>query len=204
MTPEIWIALATANFAAYLAPGQNMALVGAATARSGMPGGVAAVAGILVAEAVWTAIALGLIITAREIDSEVMLCLQVASGAFLVWCGWKVLTTSADGDTTPIESKGSHIRLFLHGIWVGLANPLALVFFVSIFPGLLKASLTHEPLGLLFFSGTAVVISSLAALAPYLAMSRMLVVAGQARRLNAVSGGALLLVGVAAIAWSAV
>lgn len=38
MTPEIWIALAAANFMASLVPGQNAAFVGSATARAGVWG----------------------------------------------------------------------------------------------------------------------------------------------------------------------
>lgn len=203
MTPEIWITLAAANFIAYLAPGQNVALVGAATARAGLPGGLSAVGGVLVAELIWTAAALALTLTAREIDGRVMLSLQVASGLFLVWSGWKVLKTPPRLEVSTVAQTGGHIRLATLGVWVGLANPLALVFFVSIFPGLVSASASQAPLDLLIFCGTAVVLSSLAAIAPYLAVSQVLVRAGQGRRLNALSGGALLFVGLAAIAWSA-
>ena len=202
MTPEIWITLAAANFAAYLAPGQNMALVGAATARSGLPGGLSAVGGILMAEFVWTAAALGLTLTAREIDGNVMLALQVSGGTYLVWSGWKVLNSPPSPEVAVLGASGGCVRNASMGLWVGLANPLALVFFVSIFPSLVSAMAGETPFNLLAFCGTAVLVSSLAALAPYLAVSQVLVRAGQARRLNALSGGALLFVGLAAIAWT--
>ena len=111
MTPEIWITLAAANFAAYLAPGQNMALVGATTARSGLPGGLSAVGGILMAEFVWTAAALGLTLTAREIDGNVMLALQVSGGTYLVWSGWKVLNSPPSPEMAVLGASGGCVRV---------------------------------------------------------------------------------------------
>lgn len=202
MTIELWITLAAANFAAYLAPGQNVALVGAATARAGLRGGVASVSGILVAEFIWTAVALALVLAAREVEAGAMHFLQIGGGIFLVWSGYGVLRgprTEADrADTTP----SSVARYAAFGVWVGLANPLALFFFVSIFPGLITIGGPQTALGLLAFCGSAVVVSSLLALLPYLAASQVLVRVGQSNLLNLMSGGALLSIGVVALAWT--
>ena len=135
MTSELWITLAAANLAADLAPGQNMAYIGAATARSGLPGGVAAVIGILVSELIWTGIAMALILTARDIDANAMLVFQGGGGLVLVWSGLRVLRSSSEG-TNAVRVVSGYGRTALLGVWVGLANPLALIFFVSIFPGL--------------------------------------------------------------------
>ncbi|WP_176440829.1 LysE family translocator [Oceanicola sp. 22II-s10i] len=203
MTPEIWITLAAANFAAYLAPGQNVALVGAATARGGLFGGLVATGGILVAELIWAAIALALTLTAREVADGVLLGVQLGGGAFLVWSGARMLRAPAVTVANRVPSVNGALRLAALGTWGGLANPLALIFFVSIFPGLIGSIADEPPAQLLVFCGSAVVLSSFAALTPYLAASQVLVKAGGQKLLKGLSGGALLCVGLAAIALGA-
>ena len=201
MTIELWITLAAANFAAYLAPGQNMAYIGAATARSGLPGGVAAVIGILASELIWTGIAMALILTARDIDANAMLVFQGGGGLVLVWSGLRVLRSSSEG-TNAVRVVSGYGRTALLGVWVGLANPLALIFFVSIFPGIVSVSGAQSVTDMLLFCGSAILVSSLAALTPYLTIAQMLVLVGHSRVLNTMSGGALLGIGVLAIVWT--
>ncbi|WP_299559090.1 hypothetical protein [uncultured Sulfitobacter sp.] len=91
MTAQIWIALATANFLAGLAPGQNVALMGAAVARSGPAGGGFAMLGILWAEIAWAALAIHLTFGARELAGDTYFLLQIASAGVLIWFGFGAL-----------------------------------------------------------------------------------------------------------------
>ncbi|MDF2235064.1 LysE family transporter [Albimonas sp. CAU 1670] len=199
MTTDIWIALAAANFAASVAPGQNVAFVGAATARSGLAGGAAAIGGILAAEAAWTVLAVGLILKARAVEPELLLALQAAGGAALIWCGWRALRSAVALPQAVCGLPPLRARLAAEGLWVGLANPLALMFFVSLLPSLLgggAAALGPRETGLCI---AVVVASSAAALTPYLAVSTALVQAGLARGLNLISAASLLVVGAFAV-----
>lgn len=204
MTPEIWIALAAANFAAGIAPGQNVALVGAATARSGSTGAMWAIGGILVAEGLWTVLALLLTIQSRAIDPILLLAVQIASSGVLVWCGMRVLRSNSTGAEVSGPRRFCRLGLAAEGVWVGLANPLALAFFLAIFPGFVGASANVVTVALVTFCVSSVVLSSAAALLVYFVMSLALVRAGLAQRLNMLSGGSLLLVGVSALLWTVV
>lgn len=204
MTADIWIALAAANFAASLAPGQNVALVGSATARDGVRGGAAAISGILLAEAIWSAVAVALILKARAVDPDLLLGLQAAGGIALVWCGMRIVRAAAAGRDAAASRSPAGPLLLLEGLWIGLANPLALMFFVSLLPSLLGAGAAAPGPREAAICVVVIVGSSFAALVPYLAASTALVRAGLASGLNALSGTALLLVGLVVFARVAV
>lgn len=91
MTLEMWIGLAALNFLASLSPGQNVALVGGATLRSGVRSGGAAVLGILIAEAAWALLALCAVIGILSLDGTAMVRLELIGGAVLVAVGLATL-----------------------------------------------------------------------------------------------------------------
>lgn len=195
MSAEIWFALAAANFAASVAPGQNVALVGSATARTGLVGGTAVVIGILFAELIWSVLALTLAVTASEVSPIFFTCLQAASGGFLFWLGMSLLHEGPVVAGAAARPKGCFARLTLDGFWIGLANPLALIFFLSLFPGLVSGlSDTTDPL-VLAACVSAILFSSAAGLAPWLVSSGALARIGFARHLQVFSGSALLVMG---------
>ncbi len=194
MSIEIWFAPAAANFVACLSPGQNVACLGAATVRMGLRGGLATVGGILLAELLWSILALSLALGARAVSPALVNFLQLASAFVLVWLGLGILRDSTVGaDARARQGKG-HIGCVAQGVWVGLANPLALIFFLSLFPGFVSSNAdVTDPLVTAFYA-SAVLVSSAAGLSPYLVDERLARVS-QARGLQMVSGGALLLLG---------
>ncbi|MBN8293356.1 LysE family transporter [Rhodobacter sp. NTK016B] len=201
MTPETWITLAMANFVASVAPGQNVALVGASTARAGSAGGLLAVLGILLAELSWSILALFMALGARGVDPALMLALQLASGSVLIVSGLKVLRAVPAEARHAADGPCSAIRIVANGVWIGAANPMALVFFLSLFPGFVAAGAETVVLSdLVLFYGSAVVASAAAGLMPYLVVSNALVRFGLARLLGYASGAALLVVGLSAMA----
>jgi threonine/homoserine/homoserine lactone efflux protein len=173
MTIELWFALAAANFAASVAPGQNVALVGSAAVRAGLRGGAAAVAGILVAECVWSVLALALLLGARDVSPALFAGLQLASVVPLIWIGVCILrdpAADADTDTAP-GARCSSRRLVLRGVLIGAANPLALVFFLSLLPGFVPAQTDLSDPATSAFFVSAVLASTVAGLAPWLVAS---------------------------------
>jgi threonine/homoserine/homoserine lactone efflux protein len=162
MSMEIWVALAAANFVASLAPGQNVAYLGAATVRVGLRGGLAAVAGILVAELLWSLLALSLALGARKVSPELFEALQLASAFVLVWLGVSILRDSVAA-TDPAARRGrGRVGCVAQGVWVGLANPLALIFFLSLFPGFVSGTPDLGDPSVITFYVSAVLVSSAA------------------------------------------
>lgn len=200
MTIELWFALVAANFAASVAPGQNVALVGGAALRSGLVGGLAAAAGVLVAELAWSVLALTLLLGARDVSPALFTSLQFVSVVALAGIGLCILRESASGwdsgaaDPSAARSGAacSHRRLVLRGIWIGAANPLALVFFLSLLPGFVPDRTDLAEPATLSAYVSAVMISTAAGLAPWLVASGMLARTGLGRYLQLFSGGALI------------
>lgn len=194
MTPEIWIALAAANFMASMVPGQNAALVGSATARAGMSGDGLATTGILAAEMIWSVAALVIALGARELDPRLWTALQIGSGIVLVALGY--LTFRASRATGPGAVRPrSGLRIAAQGLWIGLANPIALVFFLSLFPAFVPAGNSQADAGMLVFYASAILVSSAAGLAPYLVVSGALARGGFAAPLQMSCGGMLVVLG---------
>ncbi len=200
MTLEIWIALAAANFVACLAPGQNAALITAAAARSGAVRGGVAMIGILVAELIWALIAIYLTFGARELAGDAFVLMQIGSAGLLVWFGIATISSSSGGQQAASGSGLS--RLLRNGVFVGLANPLALVFFLSVFPAFVPQGATGFGSAVFFVS--AILLSSAAGLAPYLAAGDVIGRAGKGLVLQFLSGGALAGTGVLLLARLAV
>ncbi|MEM5541147.1 LysE family transporter [Sulfitobacter sp. AS92] len=194
MTPEIWIALAAANFMASLVPGQNAAFVGSATARAGVWGGGLATSGILAAEMIWSVAALLIALGARELDPRLWTALQIGSGIVLVALGY--LTFRASGATGPGAVRPrSGLRISAQGLWIGLANPIALVFFLSLFPAFVPAGSTQADAGMVLFYASAILASSAAGIAPYLVVSGALARGGFSVPLQMSCGSMLVLLG---------
>ncbi len=137
MEAEAILGLACANLAACITPGQNTALVAVTASRCGWAGGLWAILGVVVAEAVWTAIAFLAIAGAISLHQDAQALLNLACGIVLAAFGAALLAAPA----APAAASGwrrvecRHVpRLVLSGLMVGLANPLALVFFVAVLP----------------------------------------------------------------------
>ena len=189
MTLQIWIALATANFFACLAPGQNAALMGAVAARSGPYCTGMAMFGILLAELAWATIAIYLTFGARDLAGDTFVVLQMASAAVLIWFGISALRNTFSKTEASVAVQRGGLGHLACGAVVGFANPLALVFALSVIPAFVPAGASGP--GAAFFFISAVVISSAAGLFPYLVAGGLLRRAGQAKLMQLISGGAL-------------
>ncbi|MCB1347561.1 MAG: LysE family transporter [Maritimibacter sp.] len=192
MTTELWFALVAANFAASVAPGQNVALVGGAAVRAGLIGGLAAAAGVLVAELAWSVLALTLLLGARDVSPALFNSLQFVSVVALAGIGLCILRETATGWEAGTDTRCSLRHLVIRGIWIGAANPLALVFFLSLLPGFVpdRTDLA-DPVTLTAYV-SAVLVSTAAGLAPWLVASGLLARTGLGRYLQIFSGSALI------------
>ena len=170
MEAEAILGLAGANLAACMTPGQNTALVTVTAARCGWAGGLWAILGVLLAEAIWTAVAFLAMAGAISLHGDVHALLNLGCGVVLALFGISLLAApvapAVAAEWRRLESRRVP-RLVLSGLAIGLANPLALLFFVAVLP--LFVSEADAPA--LAAATVAVCVTSALALAPFLLAS---------------------------------
>ncbi len=200
MATEIWIALAATNFAASLAPGQNVALVSAVTMRSGFAGGIASLVGVLFAELVWAALALVFALGLLEMNPSLFHILQLCSGIALAYFGLAILR---EMNISYSENGAGYcfVRCVTKGAWIGFANPLALVFFIALFPGFLLQISDKPDTTIMATCILVILVSSAGGLIPWLVAAGLLSANKRvAGFVNFASGAALLTMGLVVFA----
>ena len=195
MSTEIWFALAATKFASSIAPGQNVAFVSAATTRSGFLGGVASLTGILVAEFVWVVLAVFFAVRLLEVSPFLIHTMQLAGGLMLAYFGFSILREMNFGKLAHAPTC-RYAHYAVKGAWIGLANPLAFMFFAALFPGFLF-QMTDEPdAASLILCIPVVLTSSACGLILWMVATRVLSVNKSiANVVNYISGTTLLILG---------
>ena len=201
MTLSLWIALTVANFIACIAPGQNAAFVGGTALSAGMRRGGIAVLGILVAEAIWAILALFAVLGLIAISGEVLFWAQLAGGVVLVLLGISTIFTVTSGEkTTDRASETSTRKILGLGLIIGFANPLALVFFMSVFPQFLAGGTIFLSASSVAYFTSAIVISSALGLVPYVGAGFLTKLQKPSQLMHRLSGGFLVFFGFATFA----
>ena len=128
--------------AAYLmataSPGPGTAALVARVLARGTRGTPAFIAGFILGDLVWFAIAAtGLAVLAQQL-AWLFIALKYAGAAYLLWLAWKFWTApaapvSADA-ATPADGAP---RLFLAGLLITLGNPKVILFFVALLPAVI-------------------------------------------------------------------
>jgi threonine efflux protein len=141
MTPfSLLLPLFAVDFLAAVSPGPAFVMVTQMSARHGTRSGLAAVAGLIVACWVWCAVVLSGLTILFQVVPWLYAAIKVAGGAYLAWIGLMHLR----GGPAPHGRAGNGAagltiaQSFRKGLWVGLTNPKAIVYFGSIFTLFLK------------------------------------------------------------------
>jgi leucine efflux protein len=132
----------------------NLAII-TSTGKGGIPGGLAATLGVIVADQVlmWLAVAgVAAILTARPALFGVV---QYAGALYLAWLGVRMIL-ARPGDAPVLDMKPR--RFFRQAMLITLLNPKAIVFYMAFFP-LFVDPARHR--GLLTFGVMAVTIALL-------------------------------------------
>jgi threonine/homoserine/homoserine lactone efflux protein len=176
VTLEAFLAFAFLNFAYSLAPGPNAALIVGTSARRGNIAGLGVILGILLAEVIWALFAIAIVMGLLDLVHFHPATLQILGACALVLIGTTMLI--AREPQAVIISEGSQAtagrtlpQTVLKGGCVGLTNPLALVFFVSIAPTFLDPS--DMTMATVAVFAAAAVVSCAAAHLPYLGAARL-------------------------------
>jgi threonine/homoserine/homoserine lactone efflux protein len=179
VTFEAFFAFAFLNFAYSLAPGPNAALIVGTSARGGTKAGLGVILGILIAEIIWALVAIAVVVGLLDLMHFRPDTLKTLGACALVLIGTMMLIARAPqpvpasgvSPDAPDPVLGALSQTVMKGGFVGLTNPLALVFFISIAPSFLKPSQITQSTAIIF--AAAAVFSCAAAHLPYLGAARL-------------------------------
>src|SRR6185503_19468262 len=116
-------------------PGPGIAAVIARSLAHGFRGAPAFVAGFIVGDLTWFAIAAtGLAALART-AAAVFVVIKWAGVAYLLYLAWKLWTAPAERVAVAAEDDRQHgWRAFVASLMLTLANPKAILFFLALLP----------------------------------------------------------------------
>jgi threonine/homoserine/homoserine lactone efflux protein len=126
---------AAVYFAAVATPGPGVAALVARVVAHGLTGVAPFIAGYVVGDFLWLAIAgTGLAVLAHAF-AGVFIALKFAGVAYLLYVAWGMLRASASLDGAPGSAKAARgWRAFTGSLSLTLSNPKVIVFFLSIMP----------------------------------------------------------------------
>jgi threonine/homoserine/homoserine lactone efflux protein len=139
MSLALLAATAAAGFLYIVSPGPAFLAVFALAAQEGRGAGARFVAGHLVGDVLWGALALAAIVGVSQIGAAVFDALGLACGAFLIWLGVKAVFSPGGGAVEPVGKR----RPLATGVAFGLTNPKAYPVSLAMFTAL-TASLVAD------------------------------------------------------------
>ncbi len=131
--PEAYPAFVIAAAALALVPGPTVTVIIANSLRHGAKAGLLNVLGTQLGMVVWLLIAAFGLTAAIQVMGVWFDALRLAGAAYLIWLGYKLLTSKGDLGVGQASVKGSG-SLFFQGFVVIMTNPKVLVLFGAIVP----------------------------------------------------------------------
>jgi threonine/homoserine/homoserine lactone efflux protein len=128
------LVFAVAYLMATASPGPGVAAVVARTLARGPGGSAGFIAGFVLGDLVWFAVAASGLALLAETFAALFTAIRYAGAAFLLFLAWKLWTAPAvvPGAEPARPEKGA--RLFLAGLAITLGNPKVIVFFLALLP----------------------------------------------------------------------
>jgi threonine/homoserine/homoserine lactone efflux protein len=115
-------------------PGPGIAAIIARSLAHGFKGAPAFVAGFIVGDLLWFAIAAtGLAALARTAET-IFVAIKWAGVAYLLYLAWKLWTAPAERVAVAEDSRQHGWRAFVASLMLTLANPKAILFFLALLP----------------------------------------------------------------------
>jgi threonine/homoserine/homoserine lactone efflux protein len=133
MAPHTYLTFLLACLIVIIVPGPTVTLIIANSLRHGRRAGLLNVAGTQAGLGLMVAVVmLGLASLAAALG-EWFFWIRLAGAAYLIWLGWKLLTSpgEVDAEGAPRVPRGG---FFAQGLAVALSNPKTLLFFGAFFP----------------------------------------------------------------------
>jgi threonine/homoserine/homoserine lactone efflux protein len=201
MTITGLMVFATTYALAVASPGPGVAALVARVLARGLGGLVPFIAGFVVGDLVWFAVAAaGLAVLAQTLHG-LFLAVKYAGAAYLLYLAWRLWTAppgAVEGEgAAPERERGA--KLFLAGLAITLSNPKVIVFFMALLPTVVDlANLTL--LGATEIAALIVAILTLVLGAYALAAARARMVFRSPRAVRAINRGTGAVMAGAAIA----
>jgi len=121
--------------AAVASPGPGVAAVFARVLARGLRGAPAFIAGFLVGDLIWFALAATTLHALAQTFAVLFVGIRFAGAAYLLYLAWKLWTTPAVAGNVAAESRTERpLRLFLGGLSLTLGNPKVIFFFLALLP----------------------------------------------------------------------
>jgi threonine/homoserine/homoserine lactone efflux protein len=120
---------------AVASPGPGVAAVLARSLGHGMRGAPAFIAGFLVGDLVWFALAAAGLAALAQVAQTAFLVVRYAGVLYLLYLGYRLWTAPAQPlDAAVIASSQRNSRLFLGTLALTLGNPKTMLFFLALLP----------------------------------------------------------------------
>lgn len=140
MTLSITLTLFIAMVVLAILPGPGILVVVARAMSQGFYAGVMASIGIVAGDFVFICLAVYGLSSLSELMGDFFLLVKYAGAAYLIWLGLKIIAPSNPAKNVTVSSKINHSANFFAGLLTTLANPKAILFYVSFFPAFLDLS----------------------------------------------------------------
>jgi len=127
--------LAATSGAAYLyviSPGPAFLAMFTLTAAKGRGAGARFVTGHLVGDTLWGGLAVAAIVGANRLGATLFSVLGLGCGLYLIWLGWKALTSRGEAKAEPIGAGKPLTTGLIFGLTNPKAYPVALAMFSAI------------------------------------------------------------------------
>ncbi len=124
----------TAILVFQIIPGPGTISILNATARSGVGGGIGAVMGTLVGDAVYMLAAVLGLAAVLAAYPQVLSTAQWFGIAYLCWLGWKLMRQRVSDEPVMAVAPMNGWRFFRQAFAVSLTNPKVIMFFMAFFP----------------------------------------------------------------------
>lgn len=128
---DVWQLIA-ATIVFLMLPGPGTFCVLTSTARHGLRGGYASLAGLMVGDAALMFLAAIGVAALLQANPVLFKGMQYLGAAYLAWLGFKLLTAKEEGGNAAVPF--SNAADFRRGFLVTLINPKAIVFYMAFFP----------------------------------------------------------------------
>ena len=116
-------------------PGPGVAAVIARALAHGMKGAPAFIAGFVVGDFVWFAIAATGLAALAKTAATLFVAIKWAGVAYLLYLAWKLWSAPAERVDVDGQDKNQHgWRAFVASLMLTLANPKAILFFLALLP----------------------------------------------------------------------
>jgi threonine/homoserine/homoserine lactone efflux protein len=188
------LVFAAAYLMATASPGPGVAAVVARALARGAGGSASFIAGFVLGDLVWFAVAASGIALLAETFAALFTAIRYAGAAYLLYLAWRLWTAPAvpAADAPPARPEKG-VRLFLAGLAITLGNPKVIVFFLALLPTVLNlGALTLGGFAGIALLSAAILSGVLAAYTAVAARARRLLTSPRAvRAVNRGSGAAM-------------